>query len=100
MKLTTLIACSFITLSGAALATSPAIKEKIDVPGSAVVELKDGGTITIGADGHTYHVDGKGKRVRMKNGVVMEGKDGKKYLHSNDIIWQQISTKGTLAPNR
>ncbi len=100
MKLATLIACSLVTVSGLAFAASPAVKEKIDVQASAVLELKDGGSISIGPDGHTYHVDAKGKRVRMKNGVVMEGKDGKKYLHSNDAIWQQISTKGTLAPNR
>jgi hypothetical protein len=36
----------------------------------------------------------------MKDGVVMEGKDGRKYLHKNDVIWQQISQKGTMAPNR
>ena len=100
MKFATLIACSLVTASGLALAASPAVKEKINVPGTTVVELKDGGTITLGGDGHTYHVDAKGKRVRMKSGVVMEGKDGKKYLHRNDAIWQQIAAKGTLAPNR
>lgn len=30
----------------------------------------------------------------------MEGKDGVKYLHKNDVIWKQITEKGTLAPNR
>lgn len=100
MKLATLIACSLVTASGVASAASPAIKEKIHVQASPVLELKDGGSVSIAPDGHTYHVDNKGTRVRMKNGLVMEGKDGKKYLHSNDAIWQQISTKGTLAPNR
>ena len=40
------------------------------------------------------------KRVRMKDGVVMQGKDGAKYLHKNDVIWKQITEKGTLSPNR
>ena len=81
-----------------AAAEEPAAKEKITV--TRVAELKDGGTITIDKDGHTYHVDASGKRARMKDNVVMEGKDGTKYLHKNDAIWQQIVTKGTMAPNR
>ena len=86
-------------LSLNAFAEDPAVKERIGVQAD-VVELKDGGTIILGTDGKTYHQDAKGKRVRMRDGVVMEGKDGKKYLHKNDAIWQQIVTKGTLAPNR
>lgn len=50
--------------------------------------------------GKTYHSDAKGKRVRMKDGVVMMGKDGSRYLHRNDVIWKQITEKGSLAPNR
>ena len=75
-------------------------KDTVVVEGRKVVELRDGGAITIDGSGHTYHVDGKGKRVRMRDGVVMEGKDGAKYLHKNDVIWKQITEKGTLAPNR
>lgn len=73
---------------------------KIIVEEKRVVELADGGTIVIGKDARTYHVDAAGKRVRMKDGVVMEGKDGTKYLHRNDAIWKQIVEKGTLSPNR
>lgn len=90
---------SLMLLSPAALAAD-AGKDKVVVEGKRVVELKDGGEITIDAKGHTYHVDAKGKRVRMRDGVVMEGKDGAKYLHKNDAIWKQITEKGTLAPNR
>jgi uncharacterized OB-fold protein len=82
-----------------AFAATPDVKEKLVVSG-AVVELKDGGSIVIEQDGKTYHKDAAGKRVRMKNGEVMEGKDGRKYLHRNDVVWQQISEKGTMAPNR
>lgn len=73
---------------------------KIIVEEKRVVELADGGTIVIGKDARTYHVDAAGKRVRMKDGLVMAGKDGTKYLHRNDAIWKQIVEKGTLAPNR
>jgi hypothetical protein len=82
-----------------AFAAEPAVREKLIVSGN-VVELKDGGTIVIDKDGKTFHQNAAGKRVRMKDGVVMEGKDGRKYLHRNDAIWQQITEKGTLAPNR
>ena len=64
------------------------------------VELKDGGKLVVEKDGKTYHADAKGKRVRMKDGVVMEGKDGAKYLMKNDALWRDITTKGTVAPNR
>lgn len=63
------------------------------------VELKDGGRIVV-EKGKTYHVDAKGKRVRMKDGVVMEGKDGEKYIMKNDAVFKQIIAKGTSAPNR
>lgn len=65
-----------------------------------VIELKDGGKIVLQKDGKTFHADSAGKRVRMKDGVVMEGKDGQKYLMKNDAIWKQLTEKGTLAPNR
>ena len=97
-----LLTASFLAalmMSSPTFAAEPAVKEKLIVEG-VVVALKDGGTITLDKDGKTYHTDASGKRVRMKDGVVMEGKDGRKYLHKNDVIWQQISEKGTMAPNR
>ena len=66
----------------------------------APIDLKDGGKIVVHTDGKTYHADATGKRMRMKDGVVMEGKDGQKYLMKNDAIWKQITEKSTLAPNR
>ena len=86
-------------LCWSALAQQPATTEKITVERN-VIQLADGGTIVLDKDGKTYHQDAAGKRVRMKDGIVMEGKDGRKYLHKNDAIWQQIVTKGTLGPNR
>ena len=92
-------------LSAALLLALPSVaadaaKEKIVVEGKRVVELADGGEIVIDKAGRTYHTDSKGKRVRMKDGVVMQGKDGARYLHKNDVIWRQITEKGALAPNR
>lgn len=90
---------AILVMSSFTFAAEPAVKEKLVVQGN-VVELKDGGTIVVDERGRTYHKDAAGKRVRMKDGVVMEGKDGRKYLHKNDVIWRQITERGTLAPNR
>ena len=99
-KIMSSVAFAIAAASLPTLAADIAAREKVVVTGTTVVELKDGGKITIDADGKTYHVDSAGKRVRMKDGVVMEGKDGTKYLHKNDVIWKQITETGTLAPNR
>ena len=79
----------------ATLALSPALAFAAEA-----FELKDGGKILVDEKGKTFHEDAKGKRVRMRDGVVMEGKDGQKYLMKNDAIWKQITEKGTLGPNR
>lgn len=62
------------------------------------IELKDGTKVLIKTDGNMVHLDAAGKRIRMRNGVVMEGKDGAKYMMKNDALWQQIIIKGTLNP--
>lgn len=97
---------SFTSLLGLFLVAMPAVAadaakdSKLVVEGQRVVALADGGQIVVDDKGRTYHTDAKGKRSRMKDGVVMEGKDGAKYLHKNDVIWKQITEKGTMAPNR
>jgi len=44
------------------------------------------------------HIDAAGNRVRMKDGVTMEGKDGTKYVMKNNALWKKIIEKGTLNP--
>jgi hypothetical protein len=67
--------------------------------GEQAIVLKDGGTIIVRKDGTMYHADAVGKRVRMRDGLVMEGKDGTRYMMKNDAIWRQITEKGTMHPN-
>lgn len=62
------------------------------------IELKDGGKVTVRKDGTMVHIDAAGSRVKMKNGVAMEGKDGTRYVMKNDAIWKTITEKGTLNP--
>ena len=97
----TVFAAALLGAGFPSIAAGPAKDgDKIVVEGKRLVELADGGEITIDDKGRTYHKDAKGKRVRRKDGVVMEGKDGGKYLHKNDVIWKQVTEKGTLSPNR
>lgn len=62
------------------------------------IELKDGGKVTVQKDGTMVHIDAAGSRVKMKNGVTMEAKDGTQYVMKNDALWKTITEKGTLNP--
>ena len=64
------------------------------------IELKDGGKIIIAEDKSMTHLDAAGKRVRMKDGKIMEAKDGSKLMMKSNAIWKTIIEKGTLNPNR
>lgn len=68
-------------------------------PSDQTILLKDGSTLIIKADGTTYHADANGRRIRMKDGVMMEAKDGTKYMMKSDAIWKTITQKGTLHPS-
>ena len=65
-----------------------------------VITLKDGGTLVLRKDGTMYHANAAGKRVQMKNDVVMVANDGTRYMMKSDAVWKQISEKGTMHPNR
>ena len=62
------------------------------------IELKDGGKIVIEAKGTMMHMDAAGKRVKMRDGKVMEAKDGSKVMMKNNAIWQTMAVHGTLKP--
>lgn len=68
------------------------------VMGEQTIELKDGGKVMVHKDGTMVHIDAAGNRVKMRNGVVMEAKDGMKYVMKNNAIWKQITEKGSLKP--
>lgn len=64
------------------------------------IELKDGTTLIVQTDGKMRHVDGRGHAVVMKEGQVMEAKDGAMYMMKNNAIWKQLYEKGTLNPKQ
>jgi hypothetical protein len=60
--------------------------------------LKDGGKIVIEKRGTMVHLDAAGNRVRIKDGKVMEAKDGSRLMTKNNAIWKTITEHGTLNP--
>ncbi|MDO8340878.1 MAG: CopK family periplasmic copper-binding protein [Candidatus Woesebacteria bacterium] len=62
------------------------------------IELKDGGKIIIEKQGTMVHMDAAGTRVKMRDGKVMEAKDGSKVMMKNNAIWQTIAVHSTLKP--
>ena len=63
-----------------------------------VIELKDGGKLAIDQEGAMVHTDTTGNRVRMKDRVAMEPRDGGRIMMKNDAVWKQITEHGTLKP--
>jgi len=62
------------------------------------IELKDGGKIVMEKGGTMIHVDAAGNRVKMRDGTMMEAKDGSKLMMKNNEIWKTITEHGTLKP--
>ena len=62
------------------------------------IELKDGGKVMVQKDGTMVHIDAAGNRVKMRDGGVMEAKDGTKFMMKNNALWKKITEKGTLNP--
>lgn len=62
------------------------------------IDLRDGGKVMVRKDGTMVHVDAAGNRVRMRDNVVMEAKDGTRFVMKNDAVWKQLTEKGTLNP--
>ena len=79
-----------LAFAGAAFAADQA-------PGQSI-ELKDGGRIVFEKGGTMIHIDAAGNRVKMKDGKVMEAKDGSKLMMKNNAIWKTITEHGTLKP--
>ncbi len=76
-----------LAIAGAAFAAEP-----------QTIELKDGGKVVIDKDGAMVHIDAAGKREKMKDGKVMEAKDGSKLMMKNNAVWKTITEHGTLKP--
>lgn len=62
------------------------------------IQLKDGGKAMVKKDGTMVHIDAAGNRVKMRNNVIMDAKDGSQLMMKNDAIWKTITEKGTLNP--
>lgn len=94
MKLHHLYAAALISFPLFALAADE------DTPHSKRIELKDGTSIVIEADGTMSHYDAKRRPMKMAPGKAMEGKDGTVYEMRNNALWQRLWLKGTLKESR
>lgn len=52
------------------------------------IPLKDGSTVYIYKDGKMAMEDKNGRPARMKEGHVMETKDGQKIMMKGDEVWR------------
>ena len=82
----------WLAFAGTAFAAEPQATEP------QTIELKDGGKIVIEKQGTMAHIDAAGNRVKMRDGRVMETKDGSKVMMKNNALWQTLAVHGTLKP--
>ena len=86
-----ILALGFLACSTLAFAQAPK-------DAAQTFDLKDGGRIVVLKDGTMAHYDAAGGRVKMKDGRVMDAKDGSKLMMKNNAIWKTITEHGTLKP--
>lgn len=55
------------------------------------IELKDGGKVIVQTDGTMIHTNAAGIRMAMKDGQIMEAKDGSTLLMKNSALWKRFS---------
>lgn len=90
------LAVLLLAFTGGTIAADPA-SGRPPAEGQTI-ELKDGGRIILEKGGTMVHLDAAGNRVRMKDGKVMEAKDGSKVMMKNNAIWKTLTEHGTLKP--
>lgn len=78
-----LMAVAMSTIAISAIASDAARAEA-----KQIIEMKDGSTLYVFKDGKMAMEDKFGRTAHMKQKVVMEGKDGKKYIMiGNEVAW-------------
>jgi hypothetical protein len=81
MKRNILIAAVLSVLFSTAFASDEARKAA-----EKVIEMKDGSTLYVFKDGKMSMEDKVGRATRMKQGHVMEAKDGQKFIMVGDEV--------------
>lgn len=71
-----------------AVATSAFAGDAARAEAKQVIDLKDGSTVYIFKDGKMAMENKFGHAVRMKEGVVMEAKDGQKIIMYGDAVFR------------
>ena len=81
----------------AALA-GPAVAARPDAPTPGTYALKDGKTLSVAQNGGMRMFTVDGSRLDMKDGVVMETRDGKFITMKEDLNWKRLRLYGSLNP--
>ncbi|KDP87247.1 copper resistance protein CopK [Cupriavidus sp. SK-3] len=76
-----LLAASMSGLAFSAFAADPSQVEK-------KIELKDGSTLYVFKDGKMGMEDKLGHSASMKDGMIMETKDGQKLMMKGNEVWR------------
>lgn len=77
---------------------APALATPTDAPAPGTYPLKDGTTLVVANNGWMRMFTAGGKRLHMRDGVMMETRDGKSIAMKEDLNWKQLRQFGTLSP--
>lgn len=83
-----------------AVVALPASAARLEQPTPGTYILKDGTTLSVAKNGWMRMFTAEGQRLNMKDGVVMETKDGDSIVMKEDANWKQLRLYGTLRPSR
>lgn len=75
-----------MVVATSALASTAFAGDAARAEAKQVIDLKDGSTLYIFKDGKMAMEDKFGRTMRMKNGTVMETKDGQKIIMHGDEV--------------
>jgi ketosteroid isomerase-like protein len=82
----------------AALA-SPAQAATTAAPAPGTYALKDGTTLYVADNGRMRMFTAEGQRLHMKDGVLMQTREGRIIAMKEDLNWKQLRQFGSLNPS-
>jgi hypothetical protein len=86
-------AAAIATLAGPVHAATTAAS----APGTYA--LKDGTTLYVADNGRMRMFTAEGQRLHMKDGVLMQTREGKVIAMKEDLNWKQLRQFGSLNPS-
>lgn len=85
-------AAAIVALAG------PARAANTGAPAPGTYPLKDGTTLFVAENGRMRMFTAEGQRLHMKDGALMETRDGRFVAMKEDPNWKKLRRSGTLNP--